>query len=266
LNKICIEKRIPYKYGEEFKLLPIFDVHYGHKLCDVAMLKKYLADNVDGKTYIVGGGDLLDSIVCTDKRYSKGVDGTKTEDIIDEQVDGLYKIFEPYKDKFVGCSCGNHEHTIVKNSGTNPVKRLCEKLNVPYMGYSSFFKLLFTENGSRVRTVMFYINHGYGGGSNTRGGNLTKYSKVPLNFDADCYLFGHVHMLQHDFYPYLSIVGNKLTAKKKYICICGTFKKSLDDDNTVTWEETKGMSPSFLGGLTIYLKPTYTWVDIKVES
>jgi hypothetical protein len=265
MNKTCIEKKIEYKYGDTIKLKPFFDVHYGNTLCDIKAFKTYLNES-DDKTYFFGGGDLLDSIVVTDKRYSKSMDKTETETIVDDQVSGLYDILKPYKDRIISLGIGNHEYTIVKNCSTNPIKRLCEKLEVPYAGYSSFFKLIFNENNSRGRTVTFYYSHGYGGGSRTQGGNLTKFSKATTVFDADCYLFGHVHQLQYDSFPYLGIHGNKLVSKKKYICICGTFKKALAEDDTVTWEETKGFNPSYIGGLVVSMKPSKVWVDIKISE
>ena len=102
MNKICFEKRIEYKYGDGgIKIKPIFDVHYGHTLCDVAAFKKYLEDS-DDKTWFIGGGDFLDSITVIDPRYRKSIDAFGSEEIIDEQVDGMFKILEPYKDKILG--------------------------------------------------------------------------------------------------------------------------------------------------------------------
>jgi len=72
------------------------------------------------------------------------------------------------------------------------------------------FKLIFNENNSRGRTVTFYYSHGYGGGSRTQGGNLTKFAKATTAFEADCYLFGHVHQLQYDSFPYLGVHGTKI--------------------------------------------------------
>ncbi|GEM_PF-6011919 len=48
--------------------------------------------------------------------------------------------------------------------------------------------------------------------------------------------------------------------------ICGTFKKALAEDDTVTWEETKGFNPTYIGGLVISLKPNSVWVDVKVSE
>lgn len=69
-------RHIPYAYGETIKLKRISDLHIGSPLFDKKGLLDYLSD-VDDKTYIVGNGDLMDSIIVTDKRYKKGVHYTK---------------------------------------------------------------------------------------------------------------------------------------------------------------------------------------------
>jgi UDP-2,3-diacylglucosamine pyrophosphatase LpxH len=264
LNKYCFEKRIEYKYGDEIKIKPLFDIHYGNALCDVRALKDFLADS-DDKTYFIGGGDWMDSIIVTDKRYRKSIDPFDSEEIVDEQIDGLYNILEPYKDRILSCGEGNHEDTIVKKCGTNPSKRLAEKLGVPYTGYSCFFKINLTENGGRGRTVVIYLHHGYGGGSRTQGADLTKYAKTIASYDADIYLYGHTHKLQSDEIPRLGIVGNKLVSKPKILVVCGTFKKSLGLNNETTFEEVMGFPPTKMGGATINIKPTREWVSMSVS-
>ena len=70
---------IPYQsLTQEFKILPISDIHYGHKSCDVQKLKRDLAQKVDERTIIFGLGDWADSIIVPDKRYRKDFDGTET--------------------------------------------------------------------------------------------------------------------------------------------------------------------------------------------
>jgi len=260
---LVIEKKIPYHYGETIKIKTIADIHYGHALCDVKALEYFLADS-DKHTYFVGVGDFLDSIVVTDKRYRKSIDAISSEEIVDEQIDELYKILEPYKKQFINISLGNHEDTIVKKCGTNPAKRLAEKMGVPYTGYSCFIKLIMSENGGRGRTVIIHQHHGFGGGGRTSGGDLSKFARDASFYIGDIHLYGHVHRLQFDEIPRLGISGTKLIARPTILVICGTFKKSLTNTSTSTWEETMGFPPSKIGGATINIKPNNTWVNIDV--
>jgi hypothetical protein len=268
VNKTCFEKRLDYKYGDVIKIKPIFDVHYGHTLCDVNAFKQYLADS-DDKTWFIGGGDFLDSITVMDPRYRKSIDMFGSEEIIDEQINGMYKILEPYKEKILGLGIGNHEDTILRKYATNPIKRLCEKLSteenkIPYLGYSYFFKLYMREKEGRGRTVLIKGHHGYGGGSRTQGADLTKFSKDMAYYEADLFIYGHTHKLQFDEVPRLGISGNSLISKPKVLVICGSYKKSLSADSTTTWEETMGFPPSRIGGATINLRPDNKWVSISV--
>jgi len=163
---------IPYKYGDTIQIKPLFDIHYGNPLCDVQALKTYLEDS-DDKTYFFGGGDMMDSIVTTDRRYAKSSDATGGDAIIDEQVEGLFAILEPYRDKIIGLGRGNHEDTIVKKCGTDPAWRLCAKLDVEYLGYSGLIRLRFREKSGRGRTVVIRWHHGWSGGARTPGASIT---------------------------------------------------------------------------------------------
>lgn len=119
---------IPYQsLTQEFKILPISDIHYGHKSCDVQKLKRDLAQKVDERTIIFGLGDWADSIIVPDKRYRKDFDGTETGAIIDEQIEGLASIFRPYAKQIYGIGDGNHEDVVNKNCGTQMMKHLCAK-------------------------------------------------------------------------------------------------------------------------------------------
>ena len=139
--------RIPYKFGDEITLKPLFDLHKGAKAHDRRALKNFLADS-DEKTYFLGGGDMMDSIIVRDKRYQKSSDGTFGDNIIDEQEDELYEDLEPYKNRIIGIGVGNHEEVLINRCNTNPIKRLCKRLSsddnkVHYLSKSGLIKILF---------------------------------------------------------------------------------------------------------------------------
>jgi len=256
--------RIPYKYGDVFKLKPIADVHWGNKYCDKRALKEYLADS-DGKTYFLSPGDLFDSIVVPDKRYRKHIDDNFGEDIIDQAVNSLHEVLKPYKKRIIGLGNGNHEEEYLKRTGSNPTKRLCELLGCEYLGYSWLLRLMFSQNGGQGRTVIVRGHHGWGGGSRTQGADLTKYSKDTTYWDADLFLYGHVHRKQSDRVPRLGLVGEKLVSKPKLIGICGTFLKTYSDTIDATYSEMKGYPPVEVGGITVNIKPHRQWVKMWID-
>lgn len=259
-----ITSKINYKYGDTITLKPIFDVHYGAGACDVRGFKSWLADS-DENTYFIGGGDLLDSINANDIRYRKSGDITSGDDIIDQQIDGMIDMLEPHKDHIICMACGNHEDVITKRCATNPMRRMCRALDVPFLGYSGLIRLMLSENGARGRTVVIRLHHGWGGGSRTQGADLTKYSKDLQYWDADIFLYGHTHRKQTDQVPRLGLSGEKLISKPKTMAICGTWLKTYSSTSDPTYSEIKGYPPIETGGISILIRPTERWVKIKAQ-
>lgn len=261
--------KIPYKSGDTIKLKPVGDIHFGSRHCDVKALKRFLGEP-EPQTYLIGMGDWLDCIIVGDvKRYRKSGDGSEGEEIVDEQVDSLVDIMRPFAPQIIGIGTGNHEDTITKHCGTNPARRMADLLGVPYLGYSFLLRLMFTlgDGNGGGRTVVVRGHHGFGGGSRTQGADLTKFSKDMAYFDADVFLYGHVHRLQCDTVPRLALRGDALIAKPKHLCICGTFLKTYSDSTDVTYSEAKGYPPVSLGGLEISIKPdSHAWCDINVST
>jgi len=261
---IIPEYRIEYKYGDSFRIKPLFDTHIGNAYCDIDSIKRYLSDT-DDKTYIIGGGDTLDSVIVGDKRYAKHVDVTVGDAIVDEQIEIAYDILKPYANRIIGLGSGNHEATISHRNGTHPTRRLSQMLGVKHLGYSWLVKLMFSENGGRVRSVLLRGHHGWGGGSRTQGADLTKYSKDAAYWDADIFLYGHVHRRQSDMISRLSLVGKTLVSKPKHMFICGTFLKTLSLTDDATYSEMAGYPPTPIGGVNITIRPTNKWVNIESD-
>jgi len=261
---IVSEYRIPYKLGQTITIKPLFDSHLGNTYCDVAALKKYLSD-ADESTYLIGGGDILDSIITKDiKRYVKHADDCQTDSIIDEQVERAYDLLKPYQGRIVGLGQGNHEASIAKHHGTNPIRRLSKMLDTTSLGFSWITLLRFSENGGRGRTLVIRGHHGFGGGSRTQGADLTKYSRDLAYWpDANILLYGHVHKRQADKIDCMGLVGTKLIPKTKYLFICGTFLKTYSLSDEATYSEEKGYPPTTIGGLNIYVKPDRDWLTIS---
>lgn len=260
-----VARLIPYEYGDIFTLKPIFDIHFGNAMCDVDKFKKYLADNYDDHTYYIGGGDLIDAIIVGDKRYRKEIDTSPVDDMVDYQVNVMTELLAPYASRIIGLGSGNHEETLVVKAGTNPVRRICRNLQVPFLGYSWLVRLGFREVDGRGRTVVLRGHHGWGGGSRTQGGELTKYAKDVAFWDADIFLYGHGHARKYDEIPRLGLRGHKLVAKPKVLILCGSFLKTLSDDGTPSYSERGGYPPIQIGGVDIMLQPYRDGIKVWTE-
>ena len=261
--------RVPYKLGDTIRIKPIADVHLGNTYCDIEAFKRYLDDR-DEHTYFLGIGDLMDDIITKDlKRYEKHSDDSETDYIVDEQVDRMEKLLSPLakEGRIIGLGEGNHERTISKYCGTNPIKRLCKRLDVTQLGYSGFVRLRFREKAGRGRTVMIYHHHGFGGGSRTEGADITKFARHASHFDADIYLYGHVHKLDSHPVTRMAAVGDKWIAKPRHVIICGTYLRTLSKVADPTYAEMRGYTPTTIGGAICNIKPDPDyWVKIKIDT
>ena len=258
--------RIEYKDGDAIHIKPIADVHIGNTACDIRAFKQFLA-NSDDKTYFVGIGDLYDGINVKDKRYRKITDASISDAVIDEQVNKGIKILEPYKDRILGLGLGNHEDTMLKY-GTDMIDRTCESLGVKHLGYSGLLKLILRTKTGRGRTVVIRYHHGWGGSSRTLGGDITKYARELIYWDADIYLFGHNHKKSTEEVARLGMAGMKLISKPIIICLCGTFQKTYIPGVVPPFAEKSGFAPISIGGVRIKIRPDKSWVklDARLDS
>ena len=243
---------VPYKMGDRFKILPIGDIHYDGKkscsTCDSKKLKKFLEKNVDSKTIIIGMGDWFGGIIIKDlKRYKKDTDGAEGAAILDESVKGLVDIFKPYSKNIVAIGDGNHEESILVQCGTNLTERLIDKLNpkILYMGYSWLLKLSFNENKARIRPLIIRGHHGWGGGNNSEGGDLTKFAHDVKFWQAQLFLYGHVHKIKANPMEEGIMVGdNRWRTIEKKMVVCGTFQKTYTNTTVATYAEKRGYHPA----------------------
>ena len=262
---------IPYEAGDVFTLLPIGDIHLGNKTCDVTKLKRNL-ESVTDKTLIVGLGDWLDSIIIKDeKRYRKSLDDSETESVIDEQINRCAEIFAPYSKNILGLGDGNHEENIISRCGTNPVKRLSEKLSTPehtiiYLGYSWLLQLALRQKDGAGRKVIIRGHHGWGNASRTEGADITKYSHDTKFWAADIFLYGHTHKLKSNDVEEGRVTGEESwqTFQKKMV-VCGTYQRTYTNNTTATYAERMGLPPVSVRNPIIFIKPIRLGTEITVQ-
>ena len=266
---ICTTYHVPYKYGQTIKIRPLFDFHEGNKYCDKTALRKDLS-NLDDNTYLIGGGDLADAIITQDWRYAKHADASAGDAVIDEQIDVLTDLLIPYRERIIGLGDGNHEKTILKKCGTDIIQRLCDNLSTDnhlclHLGYSWLVRLFLREDNGRGRSIIIKGHHGWGGVCRTEGGELTKYSRDMMYWDADVFLFGHGHKRDGKRIPRLGMTGDKLTSRPMLIGLCGTYLKTYSGTKDSTYGEERGYPPVEIGGITVNIKPNSRWVDLWID-
>ncbi len=261
----------PIKYNSRkdiIKIKPIMDIHKGSKTCDIKAFKKYISE-FDELTYFFANGDLWDSIYFRDKRFkASGHENVDLDDPIDEEISEMVELLMPIKDRLICIGHGNHEETVLKMCHTNMSKRLAKELNIPFLGYSFWLRLKLYSNAGRTRQIDFFCSHGFGGGTRTEGGSITKYSKFADRFLCDVFIVGHDHRKQFVRYPILALAGDdpcKMFSKPKLVCLGGSWKKAYSSDTSATWEEGKGFTANEIGGIVINIKVQDPGVSLTVD-
>ena len=183
--------------AERIYVYPIGDVHIGDKNCDYDKLMEYLnwiqkpPDNVP--RYAILTGDWCN--VATRHGVSNQLDQDMT---LDEQMSKAFEVLSPITKNILGAVCGNHEDRLRKEAGFDPMRNLCERLNVPYLGYSGIIHVRVAtmqriRNHRKMPDYVFYVHHTTGGGG-TLGGKINRVEKLShIVDDADVYIGAHNH-------------------------------------------------------------------------
>lgn len=190
------------KFGKQLQIVESGDWHLLARACDEKKIKRMLKFVLDSQdTYLSINGDMFDmigkrdlkrfNVSCIDERFLKEIDRLP-DFCVEYGCDLLRNLADAGKILSIGM--GNHELHFYQNSGTNVIKELSRRLNVPYGGYSSMTRLTISKlKGDKTkRNVVIYRHHGLGS-SRTDGGSLNGITKMMESWEADVYVMGHDH-------------------------------------------------------------------------
>lgn len=251
----------------------IGDFHIGNIGADkdkIIERVNYIKD--DSRRYGIVMGDLADCITVSDKRWD-----LKTYDPYLEEPDKQYEwvidALEPIKHKIIGVHTGNHDETLRKKIAlqlrassmsesyiaeeSDWVQKVCNRLNVSYLGYSAFTRLTFEEPNKKNRKVQFKIYSTHGSVSGGRTGNaLNKLEDMVKSYNADIYLMGHTHKFANDKQVFLDVAqrGNKLRKRTRILSNTGGFLDGYIPDQ-FSYVESKNLQPSRTGTITVSITP-----------
>jgi predicted phosphodiesterase len=256
-----LRKDIVCGKSAKIRIVPIGDIHYGTKNCEVEKLKKLIEWVKNQKdTYVILMGDLCDYINLNDKRFDfSNLDPAiagRIDDLTRVQADEVIKMLKPISHKILGSIEGNHEQVIHQRYHDNIQAYVCQKLKIKDLGATCFIKLHFTRRGSQERRrVTIYATHGHGSGRMI-GGKVNNLVRLAMGIEADVYLMGHVH----DLFGTSTIVispahtGEHIIQKKRVFGYTGTFYQSYKKD-TDSYSERKGYAPNKVGVLKVSIIP-----------
>lgn len=233
------------------KVLHCSDVHIDSSDCDRDLLKKHL----EQADYVKIFGDLFDLMQSKhDKRrsYNELKEKYKSDNYIDLVVEDAVDFFKPYAKKIIFVSLGNHETSVIKNTGTNPISIFCSRLRsygsqVIEGSYAGFQVDRFENDGKFVDKKVYYYHHGHGTNAQKTEGTLEldgDKARVP---NADIVLKGDNHYKWHN--PgQTSVWLNgmfRMESKVQHHIRLGTYKKFTFTDG---WAVQKGLKPTSIGG------------------
>ncbi len=194
-----IQKRIVLPSSSSIlTMFGIWDIHCASKGCDIGKLKKCVTriGDTDNSVWI-NGGDNGESIPKSDRRFDQ--DNLRPEYAANinrlgqMEADELVDIFNPIRDKLIGCLEGNHEDAYRKRFNMDMTWELCKRLNVPHLSSMALIRLTVTwGKDGHTSNIDILAMHGYGGGRKW-GGKLQKISDIASGIKADIYMMGHLH-------------------------------------------------------------------------
>ena len=250
----------PYLLEQPKKEMTIYllgDTHYprGKRSKFVEVLEKIRKEK---EAYMIGMGDWVEGIIASDPRYdpeeiAKMILKYKSLDnLIDEQWYKFESDITPLAEagKIIGLHSGNHNSNFVRRYSYNELRRICKRLDIPYLG-DGFALIQITYGGEKGALLQTY--HGNGGGvtSGYAIRKLENYSRIVD--DVDLVASGHTHKLfvNISIAP-LKLENGKLKQKLVYQCSTGSFLGNYEVDYT-SYAERKAYLPLPIGYVKVKL-------------
>ena len=200
-----------------------------------------------------GGGDYIDAISHNDERRFDWDTLDRELATPKEQVNWIADVLDPISDKCLGLLKGNHEYEIERRQGYDAVDRLAEKLGTEAWNYSAFLRFRFNRGQHRTKFDVF-MHHGKSA-ARTKGGKINKLRSMDRIFDADIYAMSHVHDLEADVRPFLTIDNNlNIVERRKLYVLAGGFLRGYIEDVS-TYVERGMYAPTTLGGVFLEFAP-----------
>ncbi len=275
-----IEIRISYqKRGEEFRLYPFGDVHWGTRACDEDAARAYLA-KLEADDHGIGilGGDIIEAIPHTDPRYDRQLLAGWCRDAIDpvlEQKRYALSMLEPCKDKWLGAIEGNHERALRDKQGRDTHGALCEALGIPDLTYSAWIRLVFVRKSANTKTAgstatyLIHIAHGSQAGGILAGAEKNRLGRRMERYQADLCLVGHSHWReilddrQKFTIPRKGRLPKECRPVRPIAANWGTYFRTAPRGPS-SYAERREYDPKDIGGIIVTFRPDRG--DIVVEK
>lgn len=240
---------------KDFKLIPLFDIHFGSVLHNNILWNKVVKLILEKNCYCYIGGDILEFVNVDHKHFCyKNLPPdfqTNLDRILSYSVEYAIEKLQPIKDKILFIHAGNHDVRFLDRIGFDPITAIAKELDIKY--YTNSYEVLckFIFKNKRTYTFDLYSHHGVG--ISTKAGSLiNRLEDILSSFDADIYIMGHSHQLIFTYknFLFLNNTGTQLLKRKKYMLRVGGFRDSRTK-NFADYSEKLGHKPSTIGTFLI---------------
>lgn len=195
--------RIELDIGKSFEqwFLLTADRHWDNPKSDWDLQIKHLEEAKEKNAYVIDFGDFFCAMQGKyDKRSSKSDLRPEHQhgDYLDKLVTTATEFIEPYADRFIQISPGNHCASVYKRHETDLIERLTTLINYKtghkiHKGtYAGWIQFAFKRNEER-RVVLLHYTHGYGGGGEVTKGVIQAQRRAVYLPDANICVSGHIH-------------------------------------------------------------------------
>lgn len=257
------EVTIPYKTGEPVRICGLGDIHWGNIAVDEQALDRAVKFICDNHVYVVGMGDMIDSINPDDKRFDiKTVRPdfrANLDNLISEQYESLCeKLSKIPQEQWIGIHTGNHEEVIRTKYYRDVTRDLCRTLKTTYLGYEAWSRIRF-ERGSinkHVEVFKLFSTHG-SGGARFDPTKQWKMEHLTNKINADLIMMGHVHSIQvgRGLKGDITSSGKLKELNKTYgWMLTGTFLNK-STEGVISYAERFNLPPSKTGIATFQIFP-----------
>lgn len=259
-----LKKRTSLGKDEVYRQFFCSDLHIGSDTFNHREFKRKMDWARDMNARVAMIGDIGEFIVRQDmKRYSPS--GIKSHiATVDPQLDAFFEegadVLSPYADIIDIFTYGNHEASIIKYHGIDPLKNLAMRIfqrtgiNINIGGYrGAIFHKFDMSTKFSINHVTYYY-HGAGGNAPVTKG-MIDFNRLRNNYLADLFVTAHKHHKIADTGDPIvtwNSVGNPEMREVKAVQL-GTFKGNIEaqSSNPTGFEDMHNFSPSGTGGAMI---------------
>lgn len=236
------------------------DLHIGSADTRVDLIERELdADD----SWLLFNGDMADLIIAADKKRYRPACLPKRlrgrNDIINATLDWTTELLEPHAKRILGLGTGNHETAIEKECSLDFARLLCDRLGVPYAGYSGYYDFRFRDDARHVCRYLIHYHHGAGGGASLKS-CVDEFTKRNGYIDADLIWVGHRH---HNMSTRLRrlvcpILGSRIQYSDTRFIMTAAYMESWKFNNGPregSYPEDKALPPQPTGGTLVTVSP-----------